>query len=71
MICDNGEYLAKSAVIAVEESSMKSNELKDQMKKFTNNLEAKIGNNFMPIFEPSNLGKIYYSPFDTIIEEDS
>ena len=41
------------------------------MKKFPNNLEDKIGNNFIPIIDLSNPEKIYYSTFDTVIEEDS
>ena len=35
IICDNGEYLARSSVISVEESSMESFEVKNQMIKFT------------------------------------
>ena len=51
VICDNDEYLATSAVIAVDEPSMESNEMKNQMTKFTKNLEAKIGNSIIPTFE--------------------
>ena len=71
IICDNGEYLARSSVIVVEESSMESIEVKNQMIKFTKNLEAKIGNNSVPIFEPSNRGGIYYSLFGAVVDEDS
>ena len=71
IICDNGEYLARSAVVAVEESSMESFEVKDQMMKFTKNLEAKIGDKSVPIFEPRNPEGIYYSPFGAVIDEDS
>ena len=71
IIRDNGEYLARSSVFAVEESSMESLELKNQMKKFTKNLEAKKGNSKVPVFEASKLESIYYSPFGATIEDDS
>ena len=45
MISDNGEYLARSSVLAVNELSKETNEIKDQMDKFTKNLESRIGNN--------------------------
>ena len=71
VICDNGEYLARSSVIAVEEPSTESNEVKDQMMMFTKNLETKIGISSIPIFEPRNPENIYYSPFDTVVDDDS
>ena len=71
IICDNGEYLARSSVIAVEESSMESFKVKNQMMKFTKNLEAKIGDNSAPIFEPNNPESIYYLLFGAVIDEDS
>ena len=71
IICDNGEYLARSSVIAFEESSMESFELKNQMMNFTKNLEAKIGNSTISVFKPNNPESIYYSPFGTVIDEDS
>ena len=71
IIGDNGEYLARSSVIVVEESSMESLELKSQTIKFTKNLEEKIGNSTVPVFEASKPESIYYSPFGAIIEDDS
>ena len=55
----------------MEESYIESNEVKDQMLKFTKKLVAKIWNISIPIFEPSNPEGIYYSPFDTAVDEDS
>ena len=71
IIHDNGEYLARSSVIAVEESIMESREVKNQMMKFTKNLEAKIGNSTIPVFEASKPESIYYLPFGTAIDDDS
>ena len=71
IIRDNGEYLARSSVIAIEESSMESLELKNQMMKFTKNLEAKIGNSTVLVFEASKPENIYYSPFGATIEDES
>ena len=50
---------------------MESFEVKNQMMKFTKNLEAKIENNTLPVFELNNLESIYYSPFIAVIDEDS
>ena len=41
------------------------------MMKFTKNLEAKIGNNSVPIFEPSNLEGNCYSSFGAVVDEDA
>ena len=71
IIRENGEYLARSSVITIEESSMESLELKNQMMKFTKSLEAKIGNSSVPLFEASKPENIYYSPFGATIEDDS
>ena len=71
IICDNEEYLTRSSVIAVEESSMKSYEVKNQMMTFTKNLEAKIGNSTILVFELNNPERIYYSLFGAVIDEDS
>ena len=71
IICENGEYLARSSVIAVEEADMESSELSDQMKTFMRNLESKIGNSTIPTFQPSTPDNIYFSPFGAEAEEDS
>ena len=44
IISDNGEYLARSSVIAVDELSKETTEVREQMDKFKKNLESKIGN---------------------------
>ena len=71
IICENGEYIARSSVIAVEEADFESSELKDQMKTFTKNLESKIGNSTIPTFRPNTPNNIYFSSFGAETEEDS
>ena len=63
IICDNGEYLARSSVIAVDELSKETSEVKEQMHKFTKNLDFRIGNNLIPTFEVAHPENIYYTPF--------
>ena len=41
------------------------------MLKFTKNLENKIGNSTIPVFEASKPENIYYLPFGSTIEDDS
>ena len=51
IIRDNGEYLARSSVIAVDELGKETTKVREQMDKLTKNLESKIGNNLIPTFE--------------------
>ena len=67
MIYDSGEYLARSSVISVDELSNETNELKDQMAKFTKKLESKVANSVIS----NNPENIYYTPFRVKMEEDS
>ena len=71
IICDNGDYIARSSVVAVEISSMESSEVKSLMAKFTKKLKSKLGNNIIPMFDPANTENIYYIPFGSDVEEDS
>ena len=69
-IIENGEYLARSSVIEVDELSKQTPKLQSQMNKFTLTLESKIGNNKVPVFDPSKPDEIYYKPFgDDMLEE--
>ena len=43
-ILDNAEYIARSTVIPVPEADLDSNELKEQMSKFMNSVNGRIGN---------------------------
>ena len=70
IIRDNGEYLARSSVIAVDELSKETNEVKEQMHKFTKNLESRIGNNLIPTFEVAHPENVYYTPFGTTVKDD-
>ena len=68
IIIENGEYLAHSSLIEVDELSTQTPELQSQMNKFTLSLESKIGNSKVPIFDPSKPDEI--KPFgDDILEE--
>ena len=70
VIIENGEYLARSSVIEVVKLAMQTPELQSQMEKFTSNLQSKIGNDKIPIFDPGKPDEIYYKPFgDSILEE--
>ena len=70
VIIENGEYLARSSVIGVDELSEQTPELQSQINKFTLSLESNVGNNKVPIFDPSKPGEIYCKPFgDDILEE--
>ena len=45
-------------------------EVREQMDRFTKNLESKIGNNLIPTFNATDPGDIYYVSFGTTVEED-
>ena len=70
IIRDNGEFLARSSVIAVDEFSKGTSEVRDQMDKFTKNLESRIGNNTIPKIDTINAKNIYYTPFGATTGED-
>ena len=70
VIKDNGKYLARSSVVAVNDLIKDTTELKDQMDKFMETLQSKIGNHTIPLFDTTNPKKIYYTPFYSTIEED-
>ena len=71
VIIENGEYLARSSVIEVDKLAMQTQELQSQIKKFTSNLQSKIRNNKIPIFNPFKPDEIYYKPLgDNILEEE-
>ena len=70
VIIENGEYLARSSVIEVDKLAIQTPELQSQMEKFTSNLQSKMGNDKIPIFDPGKPDEIYYKPFgDSILEE--
>ena len=71
VIIENGEYLARSSVIEVDKSAIQTPELQSQMEKFTSNLQSKIGNDKIPVFDPGKPDEIYYKPFgDSILEDE-
>ena len=71
VIIENGEYLARSSVIEVDKLAMQTPELQSQMEKFTSNLQSKIGNDKIPIFDPGKPDEIYYKPFrENVLEEE-
>ena len=71
VIIENGEYLARSSVIEVDKLAIQTPELQSQMEKFISNLQSKIGNDKIPIFDPDKPDEIYYKPFgDSILEDE-
>ena len=64
---ENREYLIHLSVIEVDEFSMQTPELQSQL-----DLESKIGNSKMSIFDLSKPNEIYYKPFgDDMLEEEN
>ena len=57
-------------MIAVDELSKETTEVREQMDKFTKKLESKIGNNLIPTFEVAYPENIYYTPFGTTVKDD-
>ena len=45
-------------MLAVDELTKETSEVREQMDKFTKNLESKIGNNLIPTFEVAHPEKI-------------
>ena len=70
ILCDHAEYLASSSVIAVDELSKETVEMREQMDRFTRKLESKIGNNLIPTFDGTNPGSVYFTSFGTTVEEE-
>ena len=70
VMIENGEYLAQSSVIEVDELSKQMSELHSQTNKFTLSLESKIGNGKVPIFNPSKPDEKYYKSFGDDIQEE-
>ena len=60
VIIENGEYLARSSVIEADKLAIQAPELQSQVEKFTSNLESKIWNDEIPIFNPGKPDEIYY-----------
>ena len=54
IICHNREYFARSSI---------TNEVREQMDKFTKNLESKIGSSFILTFDIVDQGNIDYTFF--------
>ena len=62
--------MARSSVIAFDELSKETTEVREQVDKFTKNLESKIGNSLIPTFDIVEPGNIYYTTFGTTVKDD-
>ena len=71
LILDNGQFIARSSVVAIPLEDMASHDLKVQMTKFMSNLESKIGNHRIPEFDPNVPSSIYYDAFGDKFDDDA
>ena len=63
LLTENGEFIARSSVIPVPTSDLHSDDVKNNMNKFMDNVETKIGNHKVPVYNPEKPDKIYYDLF--------
>ena len=66
ILIENGQYIAQSLVVGIEESLLEGQQLKEQMQLFTESVEVKIGNSRQPMYNQDDPDAIYYS----IMNED-
>ena len=66
----NGQYIARSSVIAIPDSDLQSDEMKMRMDKFTKELESHIGNYKQPKFDPIAPRSIYNEIFHDEMYDD-
>ncbi len=63
ILLDNSEFIARSLVIPITNDELEDNATKEQMQKFTDAVEAKIGNHRLPIFQESDPQSVYSNTF--------
>ena len=70
VLTETGEFIARSSVIGIPTVDLTSIELQNQMKRFMEKVESKIGNYRQPEFNPDQPEQIYYSTFNDEKEDD-
>ena len=65
------EYIARSSVVPIPDADFEKEEVKSQMKAFTDGVEAKIGNYKHPKYNPNKKKEIYYTAFGDDPDADS
>ena len=63
ILLENVNFIARSSVLAIPDSDLNSSEIKTQMEKFMTNVETKIGNSKLPVYDREHPNKIYYDLF--------
>ena len=59
LLIETSDYIARSSVIPITAAELQTESTKEQMKKFTDAVESKIGNHRQAIFDPLSPSSIY------------
>jgi hypothetical protein len=65
---DSGDFIARSSILGIPEEDLLPNDMLSSCKKFMDNVEARIGNARLPVYDSKNPSSIYFTPFGD--EED-
>lgn len=63
ILLDNGEFIARSSVTPVPEADLTTDHMKTQLSKFMINVENKIGNSNVPIYDVHKPTRLYSDLF--------
>ena len=70
IIKPDGEFLARSSVVPILDEDLLTDDMKNNMRKFMDNLESKVGNSKEPIYQEDAPNRIYYDSFDDLYDDD-
>ena len=70
VILDNGEFIARSSVLAIDDNELTSADMIAQTSHFMKSLEDKIGNHRQPLFNINAPASIYFDAFNDPIDSD-
>ena len=70
ILLENGEFIARSSVIGIENHDLTSLDMISSCRKFMKSVESKIGNEKVPIYDASKPDKIYFSAFGEHDDDD-
>ena len=70
ILVDNGEYMARSSVISINDDDLLSDHMKGETKRFMQSIEERIGNHRQPIYKAMQPDSIYFDTFDDDLDSD-
>ena len=63
ILIENGQFITRSSVVGIDDHDLTSLDMIVSCRKFTESVEAKIGNDNVPLYDTSTTDKIYFSDF--------